>query len=91
MSFRMRVEHSSVAWVERLNRLPKWLVFLLVLACFAVGAFLPYGGILILVIAAFIAWLLFLTWPRLTPPERMLRFAILVLVVVIGIVRVFPR
>ena len=37
------------------------------------------GGHRVPLVAAFVGWLLFLTWQRLTLPERLMRTAVLVL------------
>jgi hypothetical protein len=67
----------------------------------AIGAFIallalgilaprPWAGIAFLLVSLFVGWLLFLTWERLTLPERLMRTAVLVLALVVAIVRVFP-
>ncbi|MDN5796562.1 MAG: hypothetical protein L0H79_12515 [Intrasporangium sp.] len=93
LSFRSRIEHASVPWVERMNRIPKPGALLVLLALLAVGAFapLPWGGIAFLVIALFIGWLIFLTWQRITLPERLMRFAVLALVVAVAIIKLVPK
>jgi hypothetical protein len=44
-----------------------------------------------LLVSAFVAWLLFLTWQRLTLPERLLRMAVLALALAVTIVELAPR
>lgn len=92
LSFRSRLEHASVPWVERLNAVPRpvGLGVLVVLLAVGVLAPRPWGGIAFLLVAAFVAWLLFLTWQRLTMPERLMRTAVLVLAVAVAIVRIVP-
>jgi hypothetical protein len=41
-------------------------------------------------VAAFVGWLLFLTWQRLALPERLMRTAVLVLAVAVAVVRIVP-
>ena len=93
LSFRSRLEHASVPWVERLNRVPRVVPVIALVALLAIGilAPTPWGGIAFLVIGLFIGWLIFLTWQRLNLPERLMRFAVLALVLAVAVVRLFPR
>ncbi len=92
MSFRSRVEHASEPLVARLNRVPRAAAFFAVLALMVAGVLVPrIGFVFTLVVALFVWWLLFITWPRLTLPERMMRIAVLFLVVAVAIVQAFPR
>lgn len=76
-----------------MNRAPKSLALVLLVALLAVGIFAPtpWGGIAFLVIGLFIGWMIFLTWQRLHLPERLLRFAVLALVIAVAVVRLIPR
>lgn len=76
-----------------MNRVPKPVALLVLLALLAVGIFTPtpWGGIAFVVIALFIGWLIFLTWQRLNLPERLMRFAVLALVVAVAVVKLVPR
>lgn len=88
LSWRSRVEHRSVPLIERLNDLPRAIPFVVILALFIGAAAMgPLGWVPLAVVAVFVAWLLFLTWPRLTAPERALRGTVLLMVVVAAIVR----
>lgn len=92
LSFRSRLEHASYPWVERLNAVPRPVAVgvLVVLLAAGVLAPRPWAGIAFLVVSAFVGWLLFLTWQRLTLPERLLRTAVLVLVLAVAVVRIVP-
>jgi prepilin signal peptidase PulO-like enzyme (type II secretory pathway) len=92
LSFRSRLEHASYPWVERLNAVPRPVALggLVVLLAVGILAPRPWGGIAFLVVAAFVGWLLFLTWHRLTLPERLMRTAVLVLSVAVAVVRIVP-
>ncbi len=70
-----------------------WLPFLVVLGVMLTGAFLGgwLGALLLAVPLAFLCWLLYLTWPRLSPPERAMRVAVLSLVVALVVTQVLPR
>lgn len=92
MSFRSRVEHASAPWVERMNAVPRAVAIGVLVALLAVGVLAPrpWAGIAFLVVAAFVGWLLFLTWQRLVLPERLMRTAVLVLAVAVAVVRIVP-
>lgn len=92
LSFRSRLEHASAPWVERLNAVPRPAALGVLIVLLAVGVFAPrpWGGIAFLVVSAFVGWLLFLTWQRLTLPERLMRIAVLVLAVAVAVVRIVP-
>lgn len=92
LSFRSRLEHASAPWVERLNTVPRpvGLVVLVVLLVVGVLAPRPWSGIAFLVVSAFVGWLLFLTWQRLTLPERLMRLAVLVLALAVAVVGIVP-
>lgn len=92
MSFRSRVEHASAPWVERMNAVPRPVSFGVLVALLAVGILVPrpWAGVAFLVVAAFVGWLLFLTWQRLTLPERLMRAAVLVLTLAVAVVRIVP-
>lgn len=86
---RVRIEHASVPVLTRLATLPPWLPFLLMLALILVGGFVGgiVGTVLIGLAALVVAWLLYLAWPRLTPPERLMRVAVLALVAAVAVTR----
>jgi hypothetical protein len=92
LSFRSRVEHASAPWVERMNAVPRAVALGVLVLVLAVGVLAPspWSGIAFLVVTAFVAWLLFLTWERLTLPERLLRVAVLVLALAVAIVELAP-
>ena len=93
LSFRSRVEHASAPWVERMNAVPRAVALGVLVLVLAVGILAPspWSGIAFLVVTAFVAWLLFLTWERLTLPERVLRVAVLVLALAVAIVELAPN
>ena len=92
LSFRSRLEHASYPWVERLHAVPRPLAVgvLVVLLAAGILAPRPWAGVAFLVVSAFVGWLLFLTWQRLTLPERLMRTAVLVLALAVAIVRLVP-
>lgn len=89
---RESVEQASLPLITRLSRLPRVVPGLLVLALMLAGAFVPgWGWVFLVVVLAILAWLLYLSWPRLTSPERLMRVAVLAMVVAVIVVRVVPR
>lgn len=78
--------------MERLNSLPRAVSLVALLAVLAVGLIAPrpFGGLAFLLVTIFVGWLLFLTWPRLSMPERMMRIAVLVLTLAVAVVRMVP-
>ncbi len=92
-SLRSRIEHASYPVMERVNALPRTVVLIVLVAVLAVGVLAPspWSGIAFLVVALFVGWLLFLTWPRLTLPERLMRLAVLALALAVAIVDLVPK
>ncbi len=78
--------------MERVNSLPRVvsLVVLLVVLAAGILAPRPLGGLAFLLVTVFVGWLLFLTWPRLTVSERMMRTAVLLLVFAVAVIRTVP-
>ncbi len=92
LSFRSRVEHASYPWIERLRSVPRpaGIGALVVLLAVGILAPRPWAGLAFLVVAAFVGWLLYLMWERLSLPERLMRTAVLVLTVAVAVVRIVP-
>ena len=81
------LERISAPWLVRLSLVPRWL-FLIVLggALFA-GLYLDnaVGGVLLLLLALFLAWLASLGWSRVTPIGRVLRLLTVGLLVYVAV------
>lgn len=79
--------------IDWMHSLPRFVPAVAVLGLFGLAAFLPptVAWIPLLGVALFITWLLYLTWPRLTRPEKLLRFAVLVLVLAVTVARALPQ
>ena len=92
LSFRSRVEHASYPLVERLNALPRAISVAAFVVVLLVGIIAPqpWGGIAFLLVSLFVGWLLYLTWERLSLPERLMRAAVLVLTLVVAVVKIVP-
>jgi hypothetical protein len=90
---RRSVERASLPLITRLNHLPKVVPFLLLLALLVAGVFISgrAGFVLMMLGAAFVGWVLFLSWPRLNGSERIMRLALLLLAFALAIVQLFPR
>jgi hypothetical protein len=92
-SLRSRIEHASAPWADRLNTLPRPVAVGALVVVLAVGVFAPspWSGLAFLLVTLFVGWLLFLTWQRLTLPERVMRLAVLALALAVTVVELFPR
>lgn len=92
-SIRANIENASLPLLTRLSTLPRVLPFLGMLVLLIVGAVIggPVGFVLMTVAALFVAWLLYLSWPRLSSSERLMRAAVVVLAVALAVVQLFPR
>lgn len=80
---RTRVERASLPLLTRLHAVPRLLVPLATLALVALGAFAPLAVALLalLVVLLFIAWIAYLSWPVVGWSGRLIRVAMILLVV----------
>jgi hypothetical protein len=87
------VDRASLPLISGLARLPRAVPFLVLVGLLLVGLF--RGGVLGAVctglVAVFVGWLLYLSWPRLTASERLGRAAVLLLALALFLVQLFPR
>ena len=91
-SLRSSLEQASRPVVAGLNRVPKVLVFLVALAVLVAGVLVPgWGWVLLAVVALFLVWVLYLAWPGMSPPERLLRIAVLAILVAVTLTQAVPR
>jgi hypothetical protein len=91
-SLRESFERASLPAIRYLNGLPRLVPFLAVLALIVFGIFLPAPAwVLIGVAAALLAWLLALAWPRLNVAERLMRLAVVAIIVAIMVTEAFPK
>jgi len=90
---RRSVERASLPLITRLNDLPKAVPFLILLALLVAGVIIsgPAGFVLMALGAAFVGWVLYLSWPRLDGSQRIMRFAVLLLAFALAVVQLFPR
>ena len=80
---RARLESLSAGPLSTLHRLPRWIMVVapglfLFGGLVAVGPWAALGAMLLLLVGAFLGWLLALAWPRLSGGSRMLRLIIIV-------------
>ena len=83
MTFRRNFERRIGPFVALAGQLPKWVPFVVV-AVLLVGGLLAQGvvgAVLLLVLAFLLGSLLVLSAPVLEPPSRLLRLAVVVLLV----------
>ena len=83
------LQRVSAPLLVQLSRVPKWALLIAVLAL-TIGGLLQenaIGGVLLLVLAAFAAWLAVLGWPRMTPLGRVLRLLVVGLVLYAAFIR----
>ncbi len=89
MSWRAEFERRSGPSLRRLAALPRWSVLVGVVVLL-VGGLLLHGAVAALllgVLAAFLGWLLMLSWPALQPVPRLLRLLVVAALVGIAVTR----
>ena len=79
-----------------LQRVPRWLLVVLPALLLFAGLVMPaplawLGGILLLLVAAFLGWLLLLSWPALTQGSRTVRVITVAAVVGIAVLKFLGR
>jgi len=82
-TLRKRVEVLSAPTLIRLHALPRAFMPILILLLMFVGLMKDdaIGGIALIIVAAFVGWLLYLSWPLLEGRARILRALAVLLVV----------
>lgn len=85
-------ERASLPATRLIAGLPPFVPILVVFALVLVGAFLgPWGVVPLGLVVLFLAWMLGLSWPRLRPSERLMRIAVIALVIGLIVITVLPR
>ena len=87
-SMRPQLEKASMPVLMRLTRVPRWLLVVGLALCLFLGLVLPIswiGGILLLVVAFFLGWLLALSWPVLNGQSKFLRTLIVIVVILLAL------
>ncbi|WP_159939957.1 MULTISPECIES: DUF6703 family protein [unclassified Nocardiopsis] len=87
---RRTVEERSAVPLVWLHQRPRWLAPLLLGVLFVAGLMAPgpVGALCLLLVALFLAWLAFLTWPSLTAQQRTPRVLVVAVLVVLTVARV---
>ena len=93
---RSQLERRSLPLLLALQRFPRWLIVILMALCLFLGLIQTgglawLGGILMLVVAAFLGWLLILSWPVVTPSSRVVRSIVVAAVVGLAILKFLGR
>ena len=85
-------ERASLPATRFIAGLPPAVPVIVVFALVLLGGFLgPWGVIPLGVVVLFLVWMLALSWPRLRQSERLMRVAVIVLVIGLTVVSVVPR
>jgi hypothetical protein len=84
---RRRIEQRSTAPVLLVNELPGWVVPIAFVTVMAVGLGVKgwVGAAGLTVLAAFLGWFSYLSWPALPPSGRLLRGSVITAVVALAI------
>ena len=91
-TLRESFERASLPAISWLNGLPRLVPFLLVLVLAVAGVLLPPPGwLLLVVVLLLLAWILALAWPRLSGAEKLMRVAVIALLVAILVTQLAPR
>jgi len=79
--------------MTRLSSLPHLVPFLLLLALLIGGLLIGHrvGFLLMGLAAAFVGWVLYLSWPRLTISKRIMRLAVLLIAVAMAVRQLYPQ
>jgi hypothetical protein len=80
-------ERISAPWLVRLSLVPRWLFLIVLGGMLFAGLYRnnAVGGILLLLLALFLAWLAGLGWSRVSPIGRVLRLLTVGLLVYVAV------
>lgn len=91
-SLRESFERASLPALTFLSSLPRVVPFLAILGLAMLGALLPgWGWVLLALVVLVLTWILVLAWPRLTSVERLMRAAVVALMVAVTLTQAVPR
>jgi hypothetical protein len=84
---RQAVERFSARAIVFLQQLPRWILLLAVLALMITGFFVHgvIGAVALLLVAIFLGWLAYLSWPRVNLSGRALRVIAVTCMVVLAV------
>jgi uncharacterized membrane protein len=85
------LERWSAPILVRLAAVPRWLFVIVLAAVFLAGMAVPgvVGGLLLLLITLFLAWLAALGWPRYSVGGRLLRVVVVLMVAYVAASKLF--
>ena len=88
-TLRHQVDATSRLLLLRLHRLPRAVVPLATVALVLVGVLAPpaVGLVALAVVALFVGWIAYLSWPVVSTSGRLLRLVMVALVVVLALTR----
>jgi hypothetical protein len=86
---RLKLERLSIRPLHFVRRLPKLVVPIAMGALLLAGLLITaaWSGLLLLALAAFLGWLLALSWPALVPSSRWIRLLVVVAIVAAAVWR----
>lgn len=92
-TLRTRFEDASRPMLRRMQALPAFLipVTLGILLFLGLTLSAAWSGLLLILIAVFLFWLTAVSWPAITPGSRILRLAVDVGVLVLGVLKLLGR
>jgi hypothetical protein len=84
---RQAVERSSARPLIFLHRLPRWVLLLAMLALMITGFAVPgwIGAAALVLVAAFLGWLAYMSWPHVSARGRLPRIVAVVCVLVLAV------
>jgi len=90
-NLRDQIERRSVVMLTYLNGLPRAVPFTLMLGLMIAGLLTtgPLAFIALMLVATFLAWLLVVGWPLMSPSARLLRLASTLLVAGVAVNQLF--
>jgi len=92
-SLRDRFEHASRPLLRRMQALPAFLIPVTLGILLFLGLTLnaAWSGLLLILIAVFLFWLTAVSWPAITTGSRILRLAVDIGVMVLGVLKLLGR
>lgn len=91
-TLRESFERASLPTLTFLNGLPRFVPFLGIIVLTFAGILLPSPAwLLLIVVILVLLWILALAWPRLTGAERLMRLAVVAIMVAVLVTQVAPR
>lgn len=91
-TLRESLERVSIRPLTYLSGLPRFVPFLGILVLTFAGILLPSPAWLLLVVVILVlAWILALAWPKLSPAEKLMRIAVIAIMVAVLVTQVAER